>query len=184
MGNHTLPGMDAPELLLNLLEMWMALVFRSLPIQILEAWVPDDVNSSRKEGKEGEFGGLNIAIPLDQGGREREWVDLSECGDPLVLEYLGIIDKKPETEQKKQSDVLSTNTEAKKEVEGDAVGSKKRRNKTDNVEEVFAERRRKYTELAKRRNRRDYGANQVSPVTVVAIGVAVVFGIMLLRNKR
>lgn len=31
IGNHALPGLDRPDLLLNLLEMWMCLVFRTLP---------------------------------------------------------------------------------------------------------------------------------------------------------
>lgn len=89
MGGHALPGMDDPGLLLNVLEMWMGLVFRSLPASMLEEWLPDGV-STTKEGKEGVFGGLNIRCPLDQGDSRSEWIDLSESEDPLVREYLGV----------------------------------------------------------------------------------------------
>jgi hypothetical protein len=88
MGNHVLPGMDCPDLLLNILEMWMCLVFRSLPQQALVNWLPEDMKI------EGEFGALNIACPLDNGVKEREWVDLSEWEDPLVQEYLNRDKKK------------------------------------------------------------------------------------------
>lgn len=89
MGGHALPGMDDPSLLLNLLEMWMGLVFRSLPASMLEEWLPVGV-SRRKEGKEGMFGELNIRCPLDQGDSELERIDLSESEDSLVREYLGL----------------------------------------------------------------------------------------------
>lgn len=90
MANCSLPGMDQPELLLNVLEMWMSLVFRTLPLQTLEMWLDgvEGVSKKRKEGKEGEFSGLNIASPIDHGERAREWLDLSDSDDPLVLEYL------------------------------------------------------------------------------------------------
>ncbi|KAF1911893.1 hypothetical protein BDU57DRAFT_523985 [Ampelomyces quisqualis] len=91
MGNHMLPGMDCPDLLMNVLEMWMCLCFRTLPIQTLEAWLPDDgeMQKGRKRGLEGEFGGLNVACPLDQGEKQREWLDLSDAEDPLIRDYLG-----------------------------------------------------------------------------------------------
>jgi hypothetical protein len=89
MGGHALPGMDDPGLLLNVLEMWMGLVFKSLPASMLEEWLPDGV-SKAKEGKEGVFGGLNIRCPLDQGDSKSEWIDLSESDDPLVREYLSV----------------------------------------------------------------------------------------------
>lgn len=90
MGGHALPGMDDPALLLNVLEMWMCLVFRSLPASVLEEWTPEGVDAMRKRGKEGVFGGLNIRSPLDQGGSKASFVDLSECDDPLVREYVGV----------------------------------------------------------------------------------------------
>lgn len=95
-GNQNLPGMDAPDLLLNVLEMWIALVFRTLPDEMLDAWIPDheSVTKGRKAGKEGIFGGLNVACPLDQGG-ERHWSDLSESQDPLVKEYIAHLKPTP-----------------------------------------------------------------------------------------
>lgn len=84
MGNHTLPGMDEPELLLNLLEMWMCLVFRCLPRQTLEQWLPTDVR------KEANMSALNIQCPVDnwEGSSSRpERVDLRNAEDPLVREW-------------------------------------------------------------------------------------------------
>ena len=91
-GHGTAPGMDDPGLMLNVLEMWVCILFRTLPAQLLEAWLPDHpgVSKERKEGKEGVFAGLNIACPLDNGAREREWIDLRGSEDPLVREYLGV----------------------------------------------------------------------------------------------
>ncbi|KAJ8110583.1 hypothetical protein OPT61_g6610 [Boeremia exigua] len=90
IGGHTLPGMDDPTLLLNLLEMWMSLVFRALPTSTLEEWMPEDISPKRKEGKEGVFGGLNVRCPLDQGASKAGWVDLSDSDDVLVREYAGV----------------------------------------------------------------------------------------------
>jgi hypothetical protein len=105
MGNIGLPGMDDPALLLNVLEMWMGLVFRTLPTSMLEEWLPEDVDPGRKEGKEGRFGGLNIRSPLDQGDNRAEWVDLSESDDPLVREYLGIGAAKSDEKPKVESEI-------------------------------------------------------------------------------
>lgn len=93
MGGHALPGMDDPGLLLNVLEMWMGLVFRSLTVPMLRKWLPERVNTT-KEGKEGMFGGLNIRCPLDQGDNKSAWIDLSESEDRLVIDYLGLDDVK------------------------------------------------------------------------------------------
>lgn len=103
MGGHALPGMDCQDLLMNVLEMWMCLVFRSLPVQVLEEWLPNDVSVKvgRKSGQEGVFGALNIALPLDQGERQREWLDLSEDEDPLVREYCNL-GKSPEVKSEEQ----------------------------------------------------------------------------------
>jgi hypothetical protein len=106
MGNHTLPGMDCPDLLLNVLEMWMCLVFRTLPPQTLEVWLPTDgsVHQGHKSGLEGEFGGLNIACPLDQGEKQREWLDLSDSDDPLIRDYLSGGRSSVKVEEKKDED--------------------------------------------------------------------------------
>jgi hypothetical protein len=108
MGNHTLPGMDCPDLLLNVLEMWMCLVFRTLPAQTMKLWLPNDdsVLQGHKSGLEGEFGGLNIACPLDQGEKQRTWLDLSDSEDPLIRDYLGDSRSSVKVEEKKDEDTL------------------------------------------------------------------------------
>jgi len=84
--------MDCPDLLLNILEMWMCLLFRSLPHQLLDEWLP--VSSCKEESKE-EESALNIASPLDTGSNnKREWLDLSTSTDPLVHDYLANGDRK------------------------------------------------------------------------------------------
>ncbi|KAL5431232.1 hypothetical protein PMIN07_007271 [Paraphaeosphaeria minitans] len=81
MGGMRLPGMDNEGLLLDVLEMWMCLVFRCLQGELLEAWVPGDV-----EGQ-GELGGLNVWAPVERYDRGREMVDLRASGDWLVAEW-------------------------------------------------------------------------------------------------
>lgn len=72
--------MDNEPLLLNVLEMWMCLVFRCLPAATLEEWLPGDVEVR------GGLGVLNIQAPVENGmeGGARERVDLSRDRDPLV----------------------------------------------------------------------------------------------------
>ncbi|CAI6240669.1 unnamed protein product [Periconia digitata] len=101
-GNHALPGMDCPDLLLNILEMWMALAFKSLPKQTLVEWLPEGA------GKDTPFGPLNISNPLETGGSERGWVDLSDSKDLLIQDYIrpekkkeGAIEKMDEEPEKK-----------------------------------------------------------------------------------
>ncbi|KAJ4354580.1 uncharacterized protein N0V89_006317 [Didymosphaeria variabile] len=82
MGGHRLPGMDREALLLNVLEMWMGLVFRCLPAKTLEEWIPSSF--SRSSG----LGALNIQCPLENyDGARREMVDLSGSEDLLVREW-------------------------------------------------------------------------------------------------
>jgi hypothetical protein len=175
MGNHTLPGMDSPDLLLNLIEMWMCLVFRTLPTQTLEVWLPDDgtINKSRREGKEGEFGGLNIATPLDHGEKEREWLDLSESDDPLIREYLGLGRKLSSVEERKRSEIQYLKTEPKEE-------EKQEREEDAPVQE----RRAQYTKRAKSYNtwraQQDNPSQAVGFLFAVAIGIAI--GAALLRS--
>jgi hypothetical protein len=169
MGNHTLPGMDSPDLLLNVLEMWMCLVFRTLPKQMLESWLPEDgtINKNRKEGQEGEFGGLNIACPLDHGDKQREWLDLSESDDPLIRDYLGLGRMISDTEQRKRSDVQYVKTEEKKD------------------EDAPAQRRVNYTERArsynKGRNQQEQPPPQAAGVILV-VAFAVLVGATLWRS--
>lgn len=158
MGNHSLPGMDDPALLLNLLEMWMCLIFRTLPPQTLAEWMPADVSAKRKLGKEGEFGGLNVASPLDQGVAGRAPVDLSENDDPLIRDYL--------------------NTEAQKTSRLGVRGEEK----IADVVDPHAATKKAYAEKAQRRNTVPQRQVSVSSGTVVAVGVAVVLGFALGRG--
>ncbi|KAF2706741.1 hypothetical protein K504DRAFT_536169 [Pleomassaria siparia CBS 279.74] len=90
--NHKLPGMDCPDLVLNILEMWMCLLFQSLPPQLLEEWLPTEAG---KEWRGKDPMALNIACPLDNGSKgQRKWLDLSASEDPLVKEYLANGDRK------------------------------------------------------------------------------------------
>jgi hypothetical protein len=105
------PGTDDMALLMNVLEMWMCLVFRSLPMQLLEAWLPPDdddgtVERKRKEGRDGVVGGLNVACPLDQGMKDRVFVDLSEEEDPIVRAYLKEVRRKKREEKEKDEGEL------------------------------------------------------------------------------
>lgn len=167
MGNQTLPGMDSPDLLLNVLETWMCLVFRTLPKQLLEEWLPDDgtINKSRKEGQEGAFGGLNIACPLDHGEKQREWLDLSESDDPLIRDYLGLGRQMSDNEQRKRSDVQYVKTEGK--------------------EEGASVQRKAYTERAKsyNKNRKQPDDVPLSGGLVFAVFVAGVLVVTMLRSN-
>ncbi|KAF2739850.1 hypothetical protein EJ04DRAFT_425599, partial [Polyplosphaeria fusca] len=79
-------GGEEGQLLLNVAEMWMCLVLRALPREVLEEWLPEGVEvlGGREEA------GLNVGNPLGQGGKGGMlggWVDLRRSGDPLVVEY-------------------------------------------------------------------------------------------------
>ncbi|EUC30646.1 hypothetical protein COCCADRAFT_7361 [Bipolaris zeicola 26-R-13] len=110
-GVNTGPGTDDMPLLMNVLELWMCLVFRSLPMQVLEEWLPDDgsVERKRKVGKEGVVSGLNVACPLDQGRDDRMFVDLSDDEDPLVKAYLKEVRRK---KKEKEEDEIVRRKEA------------------------------------------------------------------------
>ncbi|KAJ4367553.1 hypothetical protein N0V83_007137 [Neocucurbitaria cava] len=160
MGNHALPGMDCPDLLLNLLEMWMCLVFRTLPSPISDIWLHEveEASKGRKKGKEGEFGGLNIASPLDHGGKQREWVDLSDSDDPLFVEYMNLT-QRPFTHQKKEEEL-----------------------KVKEEQDTPAERKKKYAEAARRQRNKDQDSIHV-PQWVVLGSLAVAFGFIILNSR-
>ncbi|KAF2808449.1 uncharacterized protein BDZ99DRAFT_499764 [Mytilinidion resinicola] len=75
---------DRPDLLLNILEMWLCLLFRSLPVASLHAYLPPGSLVSM-----GPPESLNVALPLDQGVEmgEREMVDIKAARDPLLREW-------------------------------------------------------------------------------------------------
>jgi len=164
---NAVPGMDHPDLMMNVLEMWMCLVFRSLPEDTLKEWLPDDilVEKKRLTAKEGIVGGLNVASPLDQGVemKEREFVDLSEEDDPVIRDYLKDV-------QRKKGDGL--------------VGEQMKERKTKDVEvdeEERALRKKMYAEKARRYQRRD--TDIVVPQWAFLGAMAVGVGIMLLRSS-
>ncbi|KAA8625286.1 hypothetical protein PtrSN002B_003524 [Pyrenophora tritici-repentis] len=100
-------GMEEVVLTMNVLEMLMCLVFRSLPVEKLREWLPlseDEVDETgavvsqkRRKSREGVVGGLNIASPLDQGlisFKDQPFVDLSGEEDELVQEWLRELERK------------------------------------------------------------------------------------------
>ncbi|CBX92863.1 hypothetical protein LEMA_P055690.1 [Plenodomus lingam JN3] len=158
-------GMDDVGLMLNLLEMWVCLIFRTLPEQVLEEWLPGhpDVGKGRKEGKEGVFGGLNVACPLDSGSREREWVDMSGSDDPLVRDYLSV-------DRMKEEEV------ARKEVRDE------KRMKKLVIEDTPEQRKRTYAEHARRFNEAAQHEIRV-PQWVVLGAIATMVGIVVFSNR-
>lgn len=113
MGNHALPGMDEPELLLNVLEMWMCLVFRCLPEGTLKEWLPEGT------GRGGEVRGLNIQCPLGNGDGRRKWVDLRGAEDWIVREWVEM--KRVESEGEKVVEEKGAEEEG---AENQGVGTK------------------------------------------------------------
>lgn len=87
---------ERDDLVLNLLEMWMALWIGTLPAQIMEAWLgtPDGVEKLDTN----EVYGLNVAEPLDQGDSEA-WKSsfnaLRESQDDMARDYFWDVRKRP-----------------------------------------------------------------------------------------
>jgi hypothetical protein len=165
-----LPGMDDAALMLNVLEMWMCLIFRSLPEDTLGEWLPDDVLVSKKRltAKEGVVGGLNVASPLDQGVemKERPFVDLSGESDPVVRDYLREVQRRKGGDEGGQS--VRERAKKSADVEVD--------------EEERALRKKMYAEKARRyQQRRD--TDIVIPQWVFLGAVALGVGIMLFRSS-
>lgn len=80
---------NGPELILNILEMWCALMFRTLPRSTLEEWLPDKKMLAETE----QWYGLNLALPLDQGEPEavqsEDWAAVMRTSsDPLARSYV------------------------------------------------------------------------------------------------
>lgn len=78
--------MDEPQLVMNVLEMYCALLLRTLPRKLLLQYLPPG-----SKVPIGPPDGLNIGCPLDHGlpYKSQEWIDLSDSQDPLVLQYIG-----------------------------------------------------------------------------------------------
>ncbi|KXJ88888.1 hypothetical protein Micbo1qcDRAFT_166318 [Microdochium bolleyi] len=76
------------ELVLNILEMWCALMFRTLPRSTLEDWLPEKTLTNGNV----QWYGLNLALPLDQGvpestPREDFGAAMRSSPDPLARNY-------------------------------------------------------------------------------------------------
>ncbi|KAH7080416.1 hypothetical protein BKA63DRAFT_590963 [Paraphoma chrysanthemicola] len=174
-GNHALPGMDCQDLLLNVLEMWTCLIFRTLPPQTLEQWLPSDgtVTSRRKSGLEGEFGGLNIACPLDHGEKTRDWLDLSDTDDALIRDYLGL-GRQTSEEQRDRSGIQFTKGEARKK-EGEHED-----------DDGPAQWRKKYTERARSFNasKRENTHPEALAKAVIMVGMAAIVGVVLMKVSK
>lgn len=138
----------------------MCLVFRTLPSPISNVWLHEveEASKGRKKGKEGEFGGLNIASPLDHGRKQRECVDLSDSDDPLLVEYMNIT-QRPFMHQKKEEEL-----NIKEE------------------QDTPAERKKKYAEAARRQRNKDQDSIH-APQWVVLGGLAVAFGFIILKSR-
>jgi hypothetical protein len=129
----------------------MCLLFRCLPQQTLNTWLPRDVRQN------GDFGALNIASPLDNGAREREWVDLSAWNDPLVQEYIGG-DRKRSSVAYTKARLPENGEEAERELKRDVAYRKSKQ--PDKVQNVI----------------------QITTPGLLLIGAAVLTGFLLLRN--
>lgn len=94
----TAAGFSQPEqaLLLNMLEMWCALLFCTLQPSTMAQW--HELGAAA--GARKPWVGLNLACPLDHGGAVRyvNWRHpLSESEDPLAKAYVAeVLDKKRE----------------------------------------------------------------------------------------
>ncbi|CAN9168593.1 unnamed protein product [Alternaria alternata] len=160
-------GMERSDLVLNVLEMWMCLVFRSLPSDTLGEWLPDDelVDKGRKTAKEGVVGGLNVATPLDQGVgiKDMPFVDLSGEVDPVIRDYLREVKRRKGDVQQVENVKIKDGT-----VEVD--------------EEERALRKKMYAEKVRRyQNRRD--KDVVIPQWVFLGALAVGVGVLLFRSS-
>ena len=175
-GNAAL-GSDQVALLMNVLEMLMALLFRSLPVESLRQWLPDGerekgsglvVSRERRTSREGVVGGLNIACPLDQGVngmKERPFVDLKDEEDGLIQEWL----REMERERYRRNEV-SRIEDLEKVLE--------------KVDREDAEIRKKaYAEKARRYNRYIEQDGVFLPNWLVLGAAAVVVGWMLFRGN-
>ncbi|OAG14060.1 hypothetical protein CC77DRAFT_1026124 [Alternaria alternata] len=160
-------GMERSDLVMNVLEMWMCLVFRSLPSDTLQEWLPDDelVDKGRKTAKEGVVGGLNVATPLDQGVEVKDmpFVDLSGELDPVIRDYLREVKRRKGDVQQVENVKI---TDGAVEVD----------------EEERALRKKMYAEKARRYSKRRE-TDIVIPQWVFLGAVAVGVGVSLFRSS-
>lgn len=87
---------ERPDLVLNLLEMWMALCFCTLPEETMGAWL-GAVAGSGDSGKRKVFG-LNVASPLDNADDQASRAAfqlLKESKDAMARDYFWDVTKRP-----------------------------------------------------------------------------------------
>jgi hypothetical protein len=160
-------GMERSDLVMNVLEMWMCLVLRSLPSDTLGEWLPDDelVDKGRKTAKEGVVGGLNVATPLDQGVEVKDmpFVDLSGEVDPAIRDYLREVKRRKDDRQQVENVKIKDVT---MEVDEEERALRKK---------MYAEKARRYSK------RRD--TDIVIPQWVFLGAVAVGVGVLLFRSS-
>jgi hypothetical protein len=78
-----------PGLLLNVLEMWCCLIFRTLTKKNLEKYLPEDLSIPRSRMH------LNVALPLHQElasqdgavTRKKSFAELFHAADPMIQQY-------------------------------------------------------------------------------------------------
>jgi hypothetical protein len=159
--------MERSDLVMNVLEMWMCLVLRSLPSDTLGEWLPDDelVDKGRKTAKEGVVGGLNVATPLDQGVEVKDmpFVDLSGEVDPAIRDYLREVKRRKDDRQQVENVKIKDVT---MEVDEEERALRKK---------MYAEKARRYSK------RRD--TDIVIPQWVFLGAVAVGVGVLLFRSS-
>jgi hypothetical protein len=175
-GGVVVAGMERLDLVMNILEMWMCLVFRSLPTDTLQEWLPSSLlvdDDKRLVAKEGVVGGLNVASPLDQGTdvKQMPFVDLSGEEDSIIQSYLQEVQRRKDgrvgnlnaKDERKMKDV---ETEVEVDEEERALRKK-----------MYAEKARAYS----RRKRRD--TDVVIPQWIFLGILAVGVGVLLFRSS-
>lgn len=166
--------MDHPDLLLNILEMWCCLMFRTLPPQVLSEYgIPP-----KPALGEGSLGvGLNIANPLDHGARGGwETVDLSTSDDPLVLDYLKELERKAYPDYlpgKKPTTPPAAPEEPAKKIQEPAI---KEEEEEEEAQPISLERPKTIPRMLE-------GISTMPPSTWLFVGTTAFLGLLLFRRS-
>jgi len=153
---------DRIDLVLNILEMWTCLLFRSLPKASLVAYLPpgSPVPTGPPES-------LNVALPLDQGVEmsERDVVDLRTVKDPLLREWFRLDEGEVVAAAPVQPDMSATSAVSERERRGYAVRG---------PEDYAADEQRKSQE----------GPREISPSVMVVVGFVAVTVLVMISGLR
>jgi hypothetical protein len=174
-GGGVVAGMERLDLVMNVLEMWMCLVFRSLPTDTLQEWLPSSLlvdDRKRLVAKEGVVGGLNVASPLDQGTdvKQMPFVNLSGEEDSIIQSYL------QEVQRRKGGRAGSLNAKEERKMKDVEVEVKVDEEERALRKKMYAEKARAYSS---RRRDTDIVIPQWIFLGVVAVGV----GVSLFRSS-